>query len=155
MQDESELYPDYSVLKAEIESLESHSLVPEIEEFVFGVNEDSVNKRIKELDGPYLFINYGHIMTIENQHKVQTDEMIISLTAVIPHKIESQDMVEQVLMADDALKMLLEIRSLMEVDSICPFVKQITFPTEITPFCARELSDSTGWTMAFKKTTLL
>jgi hypothetical protein len=80
--------------------------------------------------------------------------MLISLTVAIPHKIESQDMVEQVLMADDALMMLLEIRSLMEADSICPFVKQITFPTEITPFFARELSDSTGWTLVFKKKTI-
>ena len=152
--DESELYPDYSVHKAEIEALETHSLIPGIEEFVFGVNEDSVKKRIQQLDGPYLFIDYGHIMTTENQQKVQTDEMLISLTVAIPHKIESQDMVEQVLMADDALKMLLEIRSLMEADSICPFVKQITLPIEITPFFARELSDSTGWTMVFKKQTI-
>jgi hypothetical protein len=68
--DESELYPDYVVLKAEIEALETHSLVPGIEEFVFGVNEDSVKKRIQQLDGPYLFIDYGHIMTTENQHQV-------------------------------------------------------------------------------------
>ena len=153
-QDESEFYPDYAPLKAEIEALETHSLVPALKEFVFGVNEDSEKKRIKELDGPYLFIDYGHIMTTENQYQVQTDEMLISLTVAIPHKIESQDIVEQVLMADDALKMLLEIRSLMEADSKCPFVRHITFPTEITPFFARELSDSTGWTMVFKKRTL-
>jgi hypothetical protein len=68
-----------------------------------------------------------------------------------PYKIEKIDMVEQVFMADAALAMLLEIRSLMMVDSECTFAKHLTFSTEITPFFARELSDSTGWTMVFKK----
>ena len=63
-------------------------------------------------------------------------------------------MVEQVFMADEALIMLLQIRSFMEADSKCPFVNHLTFPTEITPFFARELSDSTGWTMVFKKRTI-
>jgi hypothetical protein len=35
---ESDLYPDYALLKGEIEALEVHSSVPGIEEFVFGVN---------------------------------------------------------------------------------------------------------------------
>ena len=45
-QDESEFYPDYAPQKAEIEALETHSLVPALKEFVFGVNEDSEKKRI-------------------------------------------------------------------------------------------------------------
>ena len=47
------------------------------------------------------------------------------------------DIVEQVFMADEAVKMLLEICSRMEADSECPFVEYLTFPTEITPFFAR------------------
>lgn len=148
---ESDLYPDYAVLKAEIEALETHSLIPGIQEFVFGVNEDSVKARIVELDGTYLFIDYGHIMTTEDQYDRHFDEMLISLTVATPYKIEKLDMVEQVFMADAALEMLLQIRSLMLADSECPFVKHLTFPTEITPFFARELSDSTGWTIVFKK----
>ncbi len=149
--DESDLYPDYALLKTEIEALEVHSLVPGIEEFVFGVNEDSVKARIIELTGTYLFIDYGHIMTTEDQYDRHTEDMLISLTVATPYQIEKLDMVEQVFMADAALEMLLEIRSQMEADSECPFVKHLTFPTEITPFFARELSDSTGWTMVFKK----
>ncbi|MFA6483407.1 MAG: hypothetical protein WCW62_12565 [Bacteroidales bacterium] len=62
------------------------------------------------------------------------------------------DMVEQVLLADQALDYLLQIMSIMRQDSRCsPFVKQLTFPVEITPFMARELSDSTGWTIMMKK----
>lgn len=148
---ESDLYPDYAVLKAEIENLAIHSLVPGIKEYVFGVNEDSVKARIKELDGTYLFVDYGHIMTTEDNYDRHTDDMLISLTLATPYKIEKLDMVEQVFMADAALEMLLRIRTQMMADSECPFVKHLTFPTEITPFFARELSDSTGWTMVFKR----
>lgn len=146
----SDLYPDYANLKAEIEALEVHSLVPGIEEYVFGVNETTVKARIKELNGTYLFIDYGHIVTSEEQYDRQTDEMLISLTVATPYKIEKLDMVEQVFMADAALVMLLQIRDQMTLDSECPFVKHLTFPVEITPFFARELSDSTGWSMLFK-----
>lgn len=90
-------------------------------------------------------------MTTEDQYDRHTDEILISLTVATPYKIEKLDMVEQVFMADAALAMLLEIRAQVLADSECPFVKHLTFPTEITPFFARELSDSTGWTMLFKK----
>jgi len=148
---ESDLYPDYAVLKTEIENLAVHSLVPGIKEYVFGVNFDSVKARIKELDGTYLFVDYGHIMTTEDDYERHSDDMLISLTLATPFKIEKLDHVEQVFMTDAALAMLMQIRAQMMADSEFPFVKQLNFPTEITPFFARELSDSTGWTMVFKK----
>ena len=150
----SDLYPDYATLKAEIEAMETHSLVPGIQEYVFGVNEDTVKARIQQLDGTYLFIDYGNILSANDEYDRTTEEILISLTVATPYQFEKLDMVEQVFMADSALEMLLQIRSQMEAASECPFVKHLTFPTEITPFFARELSDSTVWTMVFKKRTL-
>lgn len=148
---DSNLFAGYATLKAAVEALDPHSLIPDIAEFVFGVNEESVKKRIQQLEGTYLFIDYGHIVTTSDQYDRHTDDMLLSLTVARPYDISKLDHVEQVLMADHCLYLLLQIRTQMQADSECPFVQQLTFPTEITPFFARELSDSIGWTMVFKK----
>ncbi|TSA37080.1 MAG: hypothetical protein D4R64_06265 [Porphyromonadaceae bacterium] len=55
-------------------------------------------------------------------------------------------------MVDQALGYLLQIMAIMRQDSRCsPFAIQLTFPVDIPPFMAGELSDSTGWTMVVKK----
>ncbi|MFA5814731.1 MAG: hypothetical protein WC865_03830 [Bacteroidales bacterium] len=100
----------------------------------------------------YLFVDYGNINSQEDELKRRTDEILIALTMATPLHTDTFDMVEQVLLADQALDCLLQIMAIMRQDSRCsPFVKQLTFPVQITTFLARELSDSTGWTMVVKK----
>jgi hypothetical protein len=151
----SDHFPAYASLKTGISALDPHSLIPGIQDYVFGIDEQSIKKRIEEISGTYLFVDYGNIASQEDNLKRRTDEILIAITVATPLHINALDMVEQVLLADQALDYLLQIMAIMRQDSRCsPFVKQLTFPVEITPFLARELSDSTGWTMVVKKSEL-
>ena len=143
----------YATIKAEIDALAKHSLVPEITNFVIGLDEQTIKERISGVTGPYLFVDYGHISSDRDGYQRQNDRILIAITVATPLIKGSMDLVEQILLSDENLNLLLEIRDIMKADSSCsPFVQQLSFPNEITPFFARELSDSTGWTMVFTKT---
>ena len=151
----SDHFPAYATLKTGITALDPHSLIPGIQDYVSGIDEQSIKKRIEEISGTYLFVDYGNIASQEDHLKRRTDEILIAITVATPLHINALDMVEQVLLADQALDYLLQIMAIMRQDSRCsPFVKQLTFPVEITPFLARELSDSTGWTMVVRKSSI-
>jgi hypothetical protein len=54
---------------------------------------------------------------------------------------------EEVLLVDELLNTLRQIRADMRADKDNPFIKTLIFPNEITPFFAREMSNSYGWTL--------
>lgn len=143
---------EYAAFRATIQNLPEHSILPGIEDYVFGVDEDLAKKRIQELSGFYLFVDYGSLTTERDQYRVKNDSLLIAITVAIPIKPESIDNIEAVLYADQALDYLRQIRSRMLTDSRdSPFLQQLTFPNEITPFFARELQNSTGFTMLFSR----
>lgn len=143
----------YAALKAQIDALTTHSLVPGITDFVMGLDEQAIKAQIANVTGSYLFVDYGHITSDRDNYQRQNDRILIAITVATPLAKDSMDLVEQVLLSDENLNRLLQIRDIMKADSVCtPFVQQLSFPNEITPFFARELSDSTGWTMVFQKT---
>jgi hypothetical protein len=47
----SDLFPGYTALKTQIARLDPHSLIPGIKGFVFGIDEQSIKKRIEEISG--------------------------------------------------------------------------------------------------------
>lgn len=149
----SSVFSSYASLRTEIANLATHSLVPGITQFIMGLDEKTISARIHEVSGTFLFIDYGHITSQRDSFDRQNDRLMIALTVATPLAKESMDLAEQVLLSDQNLDYLLQIRDLMKEDSRCnPFVQQLSFPNEITPFYARELSDSVGWTMVFEKT---
>jgi hypothetical protein len=143
----------YAALKSQIDALTPHSLVPGITDFIMGLDEKTIKDQISAITGSYLFVDYGHISSDSDNYQRQNDRILIAITVATPLIKGSMDLVEQVLLSDENLNLLLQIRDIMKADSSCsPFVRQLSFPHEITPFFARELSDSTGWTMVFQKT---
>lgn len=148
----SETFSGYAALLAQFSQITPHSLITGLNDYVFGLDEASISRCISNVDGSYLFIDYGHITSDRDNYDRQNDKILLALTVATPLKQDSMDAVEQMMMAQRNLDMLLEIRDIMKADSRCnPFVQQLTFPHEITPFFSRELSDSSGWTMVFQK----
>ena len=143
---------EYAAFKDTIQNLSEHSILPGIEDYVFGVDEDLAKRRISELTGFYLFVDYGSLSSEKDEYQVKRDSLMIAITVAIPIKPESIDNVEAVLYADQALDYLRQIHDKMLEDSRnSPFLQQLTFPNEITPFFARELQHSTGFTMLFSR----
>ena len=140
---------EYVALKEFCQALPENGTIPIIDDYVFGVNEESVEKRIKNIKGIYLFVDYGNFQTSENELHVKTDELHLAVTVAKPLNIQTVDLIGEVLLADTLLNIVRTIRTQMLNDRCC-FVKRLTFPSEITPWYARELQNSTGWTIIFK-----
>jgi len=143
---------EYAAFKTTIENLDEHSIIPGIKDYIFGVDEDLVKKRIQDVSGFYLFVDYGSLTSERDQYKVKRESMLLAITVAIPRDLGSLDHVEAVLYADQALDYIRQIRNRMISDQRdSPFLQQLTFPNEITPFFARELQSSTGWTQLFSR----
>lgn len=140
----------YEDLKTFGSALPAASSFSEIDDYIFGVNESSVEKRIKNVEGIYLFIDYGNFTTVENDKKVKTDELHLAVTVAKPLNIATVDLVSEVILADKLLNIIRKIRTALIRDKSDCFVQQLKFPSEITPWYAREFNNSTGWTMIFK-----
>lgn len=151
---ESPYFDNYTTLKSEIDALDPHSQVPEIGDYVFGVDEESVKKRIEQINGIYLFVDYGNITTRrEEPALVETADFLLAITVAMPMKPEQLDAFESVLISEQTLQHIVTIKNTMKEDSKNKtFTHQLTFPAEITPWYAREMANSHGWTMVFSKT---
>lgn len=58
----------------------------------------------------------------------------------------------EILITEQLLDIITQIRQELREDRSDPFVQRLSFPNDITPFFARELSNSYGWTLMFNIT---
>ena len=124
-------------------------MFPEITDYIFGVNEDQVKKQISQVKGIYLFIDYGNITTRVDRLNVKEDVMQLAVTVAKPISSGTYDMAEEILITEQLLQIITSIRNEMRDDRSDPFIKRLTVPHDITPFFARDLSNSYGWTLMF------
>ena len=96
------------------------------------------------------FIDYGNIASSTNSYDVKTDALQLAVTVAKPISSNSYDQAEEILITEDLLNIIARIREDMRYDRSDPFVRRLTFPNDITPFFARELSNSFGWTLMFQ-----
>ncbi len=140
----------YNKFKKAVEELPVKDRFPQISNYVFGVNEDTVKNCISNISDTYLFVDYGGINSLETDRRVKMDNFHLAITIARPTSSATFELPEEVLMIDDLLAILCQIREDMRNDKDDPFIKRLVFPTEITPFFARELSGSYGWTLMFQ-----
>jgi len=142
----------YANLKTEIENLSEHTLIPAIKNFVFGVDEDAIREHITRFDSYYLFIDYGNIDSNVDNYNRREGSMYLAATVAIPINRGNYDMADQVLLTDETLGYLMQIRQkLIDSQKKHPWLKNLSDNHEISPFVARELNGSIGWTMTFRK----
>jgi len=145
------LAENYNAFKSKAEALSVKSKYPEIADYVFGVSDDAVKKRITAITGLYLFVDYGNIRTTENQLKVKKDNFDLSVTIAKPFSSNlGMDSIEEIVIIDRTLELLKLIRNDIMAIKDDPFVKMLTLPTDIIPFSSRELNNSYGFSMIFQ-----
>ena len=144
---------DYAAFKARIDGLSENSLLADITDYIFGVDENIIKKRIQDINGIFLFIDYGNLITDRQPPlQIENNEFQVAVTVARPIKADQIDPIEAVLSAEQTLTLITSIKDRMWTDSKSNYLlKQITFPAEITPWFARDLSDSSGWSMLFSK----
>ncbi len=123
---------------------------PELTDYIFGVQEESVTRRIGQVKGVYLFVDYGGITSSEDLRNVRSDDFSLAVTVARPMSSAALDMADELLVSDRLLRIIAAIRDDMRSDDSDSFIRRMLFPNDITPFYARELSNSYGWTLMFK-----
>lgn len=150
--DSSVYFSGYDTLKTAINNLATHSLIANLNEYIFGSDLAAVVKRVEHCDGIYLFVDYGNIYdTILEPMKTEQGEFVIAVTIARKTQPDDIDDVERVLLSDITLGMISQLKDTAKSDAKTNhFLKYLTFPADLSPFFARDLFNSVGWTMTFK-----
>ncbi|WP_319502570.1 hypothetical protein [uncultured Draconibacterium sp.] len=143
--------PGYQELKAAVENLSEKSLVPGISDFVFGVDEKITRKIIDAIDDFYLMVDYGQITASRNRFEIEENSFYLAITVARPINADNMDMVEEMLISDQALNYLRQIRKHLKTEDRERRLKEVKYPNQAIPFVAPTLNSSIGWTMILNR----
>lgn len=145
--------PQYKQLMDTLQALPDESIVPGINQYVFGPNFDAVSARVNNIPTGeyYLFVDYGEIECDTDRSNRMTDSAQLAITVACKLKEFSGDLIEQLIVSDQSLYYLIEIRNqIIRKEREQYWLKNISKNHTLTPFMAKELS-STGWTLLFNR----
>lgn len=138
----------YDQSKEEVLAVPDTNRIPGLDNFIFGINTDAVKSRISSVNGPYLFIDYSNIVSTLSKQDVKTDSFHIAVTVAQSHADDEDAFAETVKQAE-CLEIMKAIREKMRDDIDLDYsIEWLPFPTTISPFVAKELASSYGFTMA-------
>ena len=146
---------EYQDLKDVISNLTEHSLIPGIEDYVFGVSKKFVQDRIRNLKIKFLFLEYGQATTTENSVGHQKDtRMFLSLSIANKFSDANNDVAEETIIMSQILDDIIAIETKILADSKqdrCYFARLIDFPIERLPIVPHEFLNCIGWTLIFNR----
>lgn len=138
----------YDTFKTAVLARPSAARIAGLKDFVFGIEAESVQKRISAVTGTYLFVDYSTVTTtVDPKVDVKTDVFHVAVTVATPQPTD-QDQVAEVLSQDNCLQIISTIRAKMRDDQDSD-IDWMRFPTSIQPFVSKALANSLGWTMEF------
>ena len=139
----------YEQFRAQIEALPDDRRISQITDLVFGIDETAVKQKISQVSGCYLFVDYSNITSSVDRFDVKTDSFHVAVTVAMPHPSD-EDQFSNMLLQDECLGYISAIRKCIRHDIDTEnHIKWCAFPTTISPFVAKDLSNSFGWTMEF------
>ncbi|MBQ9508289.1 MAG: hypothetical protein IJR53_02580 [Bacteroidales bacterium] len=141
-------FEEYSTLTSAIRTMQEHSLVPEIHNYVYGQSLEDLQQRISRLFGSWLYADYGEI-ALHPEHGSMEASQHVAVT--VATKLGSNaDMLERMIASDRALEMLTKVHARMMADAEAGQLdwlhRDAVMRAELVPFVATELS-SYGWTL--------
>lgn len=142
--------PLYAELNEYMDNMPIHSLIPEIEGYVFGQSYDSVKSQIEKLTGNYLFVDFGTIMSTRDQRNSiqETFELAVTIASKVS---ATADLVEIAIVTDQLLQLINKLRAFQINDNAKhSWLKELSYKHNIAPFVAPEFS-SIGWTIMFNR----
>lgn len=138
---------DYTQLKEELLNASDELRIPQIKDFIFGIDASSVQQRITSVKGLYLFVDYGNITSYIDRTDVKTDRQHLSLTVAIP-TADNADQLRKAIDQDSCLSVLKIIRDRMREDDYKYGVNWLpSDASTLQPFAAKELANSFGWSL--------
>ena len=142
--------PSYNALLARMKSLPPSGAMPDIKNYVFGSDMDTVKRRVDAVTGAYLFIDFGEIESERDSRNSITDSL--RMAATVGEKVSDvMDTVERAVISDITLSLINELRARIYADSgsgSSPWLQELSFKHSIIPFIVPELH-SVGWSILF------
>lgn len=140
---------EYNELILHIKNLPD-PLIPEIGSYVFGQSHDTVKKRVDNITGIYLFVDFGEFSSSRDSRNSILDTQKIAIT-IATKLSESADMVEEAIASNITLHILSKLRRhlISDAESRTIFWMESMSPNhDIIPFVSPEFK-SIGWTIMF------
>lgn len=141
--------PEYEKTLLDLATMDEHSLVPDIEHYVYGQSFDELKDRLSKLTGSFLFADYGEMdMQGDGRRSLQCTQRI---AVTVAFRLSSNaDMLERIIANDRSLGMLAKIHAQMMADSEQGRMEWMERDdldrAEYVPFVSAELQ-SYGWTL--------
>lgn len=137
----------YDMAMEEVLAIPDDKRIEGLDNFVFGINSDAIKSRMSAITGPYLFVDYSNIVSTLSKQDVKTDSFHIAIT-IARSLANDEDQFAETISQAACLDILRAIREQMRDDVDLKYcIEWLPFPTTVTPFVAKELSNSYGFTM--------
>ena len=140
---------EYGAMLGKLAEEPDHSLVPDIDNYVYGQSFDDLKSRIDRIAGTFLFVDYGELSTTTD--RIQSMQVKERLAVTVASKLgSSHDALEQAIVSDHTLQLLASVYAHLLADIDNGDFQYADRPAvgnaEIVPFVSSELS-SYGWTL--------
>ena len=150
--------PGYGEIESETLAPGGSAVIPEIERFIFSINENFVSERIKNSRGIILFVEYGELSV--DHEAMQGVRQTVSVTVARNFSDLNNDNLNEVLVMNRCLEILDRIIRQMEADQndpgFCGSGELIAYPVKIRPIEPAFFYGAGGWSalFTFSKTIL-
>ena len=140
----------YAALKSECLTDESERRIEGITDYIFGINSDKIVKRISDVKGIYLFVEYSRITSTINTKVDRKDDRFHVAVSVAAPQPDNYDLVQSALDQDKTLTIISAIRQCMrDDDDPQRGLYWMDFPATLSVWSSKELANSYGWSMEF------
>jgi hypothetical protein len=148
-------YQQYAELKNYFVTLplESQSLIPEIKNFIIGVNADKLTTKIQSLKDLFLLVEYGNEEIVKKEGNTNST-LHITITIGLPFAYQNHDLMSESIAFDLCRETLIKLLKLMEVEwkKRCHQIDYLNFPITIGPVEPKALCGCAGYFAEYKIT---
>ena len=143
----------YALIEAEISSDPALAVrIPDIEKFIFSINEKFVSERIKSTKGIILFVEYGNISA--DFSRINGVKQSIAVTVAHNFSDSNHDNLNETLLMDRCLEILLSILMQMVEDQgqldFCATDDILSMPVDIQVVDPVSFYGCAGWCAMFQ-----
>ena len=145
----------YSDLKDYVTNLDP-GLMSDIKYFLFGINDERLSEKIRDLDDFFMLIEYG-VISASSEDRANTRDTTFDLSVIIGHPTDrkADDFFEWLILDDQCLDLILDLKELIQDDddaeAICGNEEFLDSNIIIAPIEPALIHDCVAWTMSFKK----
>lgn len=124
--------------------------IPDVQDFIFGVDESALRDYVARFAGYYMFVDYGSFSSTTDSNNRINDRIECAVTIAHPIGANPMGIDELNEVAFRCFELVSDLRRAMVREKIeCPWLRYLSLNHEILPFVAPDISRSIGSTLTF------